>query len=113
MLEEWRWLESGLRRAGERRGVLREPGTGSVARTLLDASTAGGARALGLDAGEIAPGRWADFVAIDLDHPDLAGDEDGDFPDADALAAALVFGAGDGVVAGTCVGGRWDRDPGT
>jgi formimidoylglutamate deiminase len=105
MLEEARWLEYGQRLAGERRGVLRDAG-GEVGGRLLDATTAGGARALGLETGEIAPGRWADFVAIDLDHPALAG---ADGPD--ALAAALVFGAPDGVVAATCVGGRWDRTP--
>ena len=105
MLEEARWLEYGQRLAGERRGVLRAAG-GEVAGRLLAAATAGGARALGVEAGEIAAGRWADLVAIDLDHPALAG---ADAPD--ALAAALVFGAPDGAVAATCVGGRWDRTP--
>lgn len=33
--------------------------------------TAEGARLLGLDAGEIAPGRLADLVAVDLGHPSL------------------------------------------
>lgn len=104
MLEEMRWLEYGQRLAGERRGVLRDPATGSVAGTLLEAATAGGARALGVEAGEIAPGLWADLVAIDLDHPSLAGAEP------ETLAAALVFGAADGAVVATCVGGRWDRE---
>ena len=113
MLEEMRWLEYAQRLAGQRRGVLREPGTGSVARTLLDAATAGGARALGVEAGEIATGLWADFVAVDLDHPSLALISDGtgsEGVDASVLAAALVFGAADGAIAATCVGGLWDGE---
>jgi formimidoylglutamate deiminase len=100
MLEEMRWLEYGQRLAGERRGVL-AGGDGRVAPVVLAAATAGGARALGLPAGAIAPGLWADFAAIDLGHPALEGAA------ADDLAAALVFGAGDGAVAATCVGGQW------
>jgi hypothetical protein len=52
-------------------------------------------------------------VAIALGHPQLAAaPRAGDDADpADTLAEALVFGAGDGVVAATCVGGRWDRTP--
>jgi formimidoylglutamate deiminase len=112
MLEVRRWLEYGQRLAGERRGALRDPASGRVAPALLAAATAGGARALGLEAGEIAPGRWADLVAIDLGHPQLAAAPAGGGSDpADTLAEALIFGAGDGVVAATCVGGRWDRTP--
>ena len=100
MLEEMRWLEYGQRLAGERRGALAGPG-GSVARTLLTAATRAGARSLGLDAGRIESGRWADLVAIDLDHPSLAG------ADEETLLPTLVFGAGNGAIAATCVGGRW------
>ena len=38
-------------------------------RVLLEAATAGGAQALGVEAGRIEPGLWADFAAIDLDSP--------------------------------------------
>jgi formimidoylglutamate deiminase len=105
MVEEARWLEYGQRLAGERRGVLAAAdGTavdGAVAPLLLAAATAGGARALGLAAGEIAAGRWADLLLLDLDHPDLAG------AGADTLLAAFLFGAGNDAVAATAVGGRW------
>jgi 5-methylthioadenosine/S-adenosylhomocysteine deaminase len=74
-----------------------------VAPRLLAAATVGGARALGLPAGEIAPGLWADFAAVDLDSPSLAG------TDASTLAAALVFGCADEVIASTCVAGRWEE----
>ena len=100
MLEEARWLEYGQRLAAERRGALRGA-DGRVAPMLFAAATRGGAAALGLDCGEIATGRWADFALVDLDHPSLA------FAEADSLLDALVFGAADGAVAGSCVGGRW------
>ncbi|MGH9363136.1 MAG: amidohydrolase family protein, partial [Thermoanaerobaculia bacterium] len=84
------------------RGALRGAG-GEVAPLLLEAATAGGARALGLPAGAIAPGLCADFVAIDLDAPTLAGWEP------ETLLAALVFGAGEEAIAATGVGGRWQE----
>lgn len=99
-LEEMRWLEYGQRLRGELRGAL-AGGSGEVAPTLLGAATTGGAAALGLDAGRIAPGCWGDLVAIDLDAPALEGVPAGQ------LLEAIVFGAGNEVIAGTFVGGRW------
>jgi len=100
-LEEMRWLEYVQRLAGERRGVLQDRG-GSPSRVLLDAATQGGADALGLEAGRIAPGQWADFAAIDLTARTLAGWEPA------TLLNALVFGASEEAIAGTCVGGEWE-----
>jgi formimidoylglutamate deiminase len=100
LIEEMRWLEYGQRLRTETRGALRS-GDGEVAPTVLDAATAGGARALGLPAGRIEAGHWADLAVIDLDHPSLAG------CDAGHLAEAIVCGADNGVVLGTWVGGRW------
>jgi formimidoylglutamate deiminase len=99
-LEDMRWLEYGQRLRGEMRGALAD-GDGNVTATLLAAATTGGARALLVDAGRIAPGAWGDLVAIDLDTPSLAG-----IP-AERLLDAVVFGAGNEVIAGTFVGGRW------
>ncbi len=104
MVEEARWLEYGQRLAGERRGALTDA-AGRVAPVLLAAATRGGAGSLGIAAGEIAPGRWADLVAVDLDHPALAG------AGADELLAAFLLGAGDEAVAASCVGGRWSGRP--
>jgi formimidoylglutamate deiminase len=100
MLEEMRWLEYGQRLRGELRGALPGPG-GDVAPTVLAAATTGGARALGVPAGRIAAGCWADFAAVDLAAPALAG------VPAERLLEALVFGAGNEAIAGTYVGGRW------
>ncbi|MGH7542428.1 MAG: formimidoylglutamate deiminase [Gemmatimonadota bacterium] len=109
MVEEMRWLEYGQRLRTEERGILTD--RGDSARALLRIATLGGARALGVEAGEIAPGRWADFVTLDLSAPELADS------DAAALPAAWIFGGGSSAVAATCVGGRWrgraeDRPPG-
>jgi len=102
LIEEARWLELVQRLAHERRGVVRDP-EGRSAAPLLDSATRAGARALGLGdgAGTIRPGAPADFAVIDLESPELAGWTD------DTLAEAIVYGAGNGAVAGTCVGGRW------
>ena len=100
MTEEMRWLEYGQRLRHEKRGALADE-DGSVARALLSIATHGGARALGVQAGAIEAGRWADFAALDLDAPELAG------CDADTLLDAWVFGSGDRAIAATCVKGRW------
>jgi formimidoylglutamate deiminase len=100
MLEEMRWAEYVQRLAGERRGVLRD-GQGSVARPLLACATTAGADALGLPAGRIEPGSLADFVAIDLTSSTLAG------WDEETLLPALILGAAEEAIAGTCVGDRW------
>lgn len=100
MVEEMRWLEYAQRLRTESRGVLRDR-DGKVARRLFEAATVNGARALGLDAGRIAPGCRADFAAIDLGAPSLAGWEP------ETLLDSLVFGAGDEAIAATCVGGKW------
>jgi len=100
LIEEMRWLEYGQRLRTEKRGALRG-GEGEVAPTVLDAATVGGARALGLPAGRIEAGYWADFTVIGLDHPSLVE------CDLEHLAEALVTGADNGVVLGTFVGGRW------
>ncbi|HUF77856.1 MAG TPA: amidohydrolase family protein, partial [Thermoanaerobaculia bacterium] len=100
MLEEARWLELSQRLARERRGIARDA-AGRVATTLLHAATRHGARALGVAAGELRPGAWADVVAIDLAHPELEGWTE------DTLLESIFLGAGDRVIAATCVGGRW------
>jgi formimidoylglutamate deiminase len=100
MLEEMRWLEYGQRLATKSRGVITGPDA-TVAPALLEIATAGGAAALNVPAGRIEAGRWADFVTVDLAHPSLAGCGAGTLP------GALAFGAGNDVIAETCVGGRW------
>lgn len=104
-IEEMRWLEYVQRLATESRGVLRES-AGNVASVLLAAATAGGAAALGVEAGRIAPGLWADFAAIDLHSPLLAG------WNPETLLESVIFGATEEVVAATAVGGVWQEHRG-
>ncbi len=99
-IEEMRWLEYVQRLATQSRGVLRDR-RGDVARNLLETATAGGAKALGVEAGRIETGLWADLTAIDLDSPLLAGWTP------ETLLESMIFGATEEVVAATCVGGVW------
>ncbi len=98
MLEEMRWLEYGQRLRSETRGRLADA-EGRVAAELIRAACGSGADALALATGRIDAGAWADFVALDLDHPSLRGWE------ASTLAESALFGAPDDVICGTWVGG--------
>ncbi len=100
MMEEMRWLEYAQRLRGETRGALADT-EGYVGRILLGAATSGGAHALGVEAGAIRQGLWADFAVVDLNTLTLAG------ATADSLAEALIFGADASVVTSTCVAGHW------
>jgi formimidoylglutamate deiminase len=100
ILEDMRWVEYGQRLRGELRGALPDA-AGAIAPVLLAAATTGGASALGVPAGRIAVGQWADFAAVQLSAPSLA-----EVPPA-RLLDALVFGSGNEVISGTYVGGRW------
>lgn len=103
--EEMRLLEYHERLQKQRRVILAspagaDPGRLEAAPLLLGAAAAAGADALHLDAGRLEPGRLADFIAIDLDHPAHAGWT------ADTLPALLVFAAPAAAVTDVWVGGR-------
>jgi formimidoylglutamate deiminase len=68
---------------------------------LYSASAAGGAQALGLAAGAMAPGAPADIVVIDTDRPEFAGVADA------ALLDAYVLAPRPGQVRDVLVGGSW------
>jgi formimidoylglutamate deiminase len=72
----------------------------AVAPTLLGYGSLGGARCLQLEAGELADGRLADMVAVDLQHVQLAGWS------LDNLDALLALSASAAVVSDVWVGGR-------
>lgn len=99
VLEEARRLEGHERLRVERRNVHAEPGQ-SVAPALLRASTVHGARSLGLPVGELLPGRWADWVAYDLEDPHLTG------ADEHSLLEAILFSADSRAVREVMVGGQ-------
>merc|ERR1711924_168813 len=79
-------------------------GVPELAGKLLDCATLCGAHALGLNTGTIEPGKWADFVSLDLSAKTLAGT-----PPEHLLGAAIFGGAGEGLVVDTCVAGKWTK----
>jgi formimidoylglutamate deiminase len=89
-LEEIRLIEYHERLRTLRRVVLAERGEhgrADVAPRLLSMGTVAGARSLRLEAGDIADGALADLIAIDLDHPALAGWTPASLPALLALSA--------------------------
>lgn len=99
-LEELRWAEYSARMRYQRRRVLIADELAAPGAFLLDAGTRRGASALGIAAGALAPGRWADLVGVDLTHPALEGWSEQD------LLETLFFGASSSVVVQTWVQGR-------
>jgi formimidoylglutamate deiminase len=98
---ELRAIEWHARALSGHRNVLRslssvDPRDGLAAR-LLAIGTAGGARALDVDAGEIVPGKLADFVAIDATRIEFASAR---------LLPALVFNGSPSAVTDVWVDGR-------
>jgi formimidoylglutamate deiminase len=101
--EEMRSIEYHTRLATLRRVILAEEvghGRSEVGPLLFRAGGANGAGSLKVDAGVIAPGKQADFVLIDLDHPSLAGWTQA------TLAAHLALCAPAAVVRDVWVAGR-------
>jgi formiminoglutamate deiminase len=91
ILEEARGVEYGERLARQSRGVF-------AADALLEAATSCGHASLGWpDAGEIAPGAWADLVTVALDSVRTAGC---------GAIEAVVFGASAADVRDVVAGGR-------
>ena len=73
------------------------------ARAVFEMATAGGARALGLEAGEVAVGKLADLVLIDLRRPGLT-------PTHDLVSNLVYAGRGDCVETVICDGRVLMRD---
>jgi formimidoylglutamate deiminase len=95
LLEDARSLELNLR-LQRRQRVLVEPR--GLAFVLFEAATAGGASALELRSGSIAPDFPADLISFDLDDPSLAGGEE-------SLLPRLVFGGQTRAVSDVMVNG--------
>lgn len=100
--EEMRAVEYHERLRRGRRNVLSGSGDpdSSVGEELLGMATESGARSLGLEVGSLVPGRWADFVGLDLEHPLLAGWSD------ETLVEMTALCGDPRLVAGTWVAGE-------
>lgn len=99
LTEELRSMDYAQRLRDRARTVLAPPG-GSVGRDLFDRVAAGGAQAAGRACGAIAPGMWADLVALDAGHPSLAGAA------GDALLDGWIFACSQQVVTDLWSAGR-------
>jgi formimidoylglutamate deiminase len=104
LLEDARALEGNLRLLRRERGLL-APASGDgrvdgLAARLYGFASRGGMRSLGLPGGSLDPGGPADFVAIDLEDPSIAGASAAD------LLPAVVFSAARTAVRDVVAGGE-------
>jgi formimidoylglutamate deiminase len=102
LLEDARLLEYHLRMQHLERVVLDPtvPGRERLSQMLYETASKSGAASLGQSVGELAVGKPADFVAIDLDDPSVAG------ADEKMLAANVVFSLERTAIKEVYVGGQ-------
>jgi formimidoylglutamate deiminase len=84
-LEDARQMEYHLRLLQQKRAVLDQVGGKALAAHLFNSATVHGAGSLAVPAGDLKPGRFADFVTVDLDDSSIAGNTAAD------LLPMLVF----------------------
>ena len=99
LTEELRQLDHSQRLRDRVRAALATAGK-STGRRLYDAVLAGAAQAAGREAGAIAPGMWADLLALDTSGVDLDGRE------GDRLLDSWVFAGSDRAVRDVWAAGR-------
>jgi formimidoylglutamate deiminase len=100
-VEELRWLEYGQRLLHGRRNIAASAGRHDVAAFLWQHALLGGAQASGRRLGMLAPGRRADLLVLDSDHPNLDGAAPDDVP------GRFLFCGNDNLVRDVLAGGRW------
>ncbi|MEF3047524.1 formimidoylglutamate deiminase [Pseudotabrizicola sp. L79] len=99
LAEELRTLDYSQRLRDHSRAALATSDL-STGRRLFQAACAGGAQAAGRHSGQIAPGLWADLMALEADHVDLAGRQ------GDRLLDAWIFAGDDRMVTDVWSAGR-------
>lgn len=99
-IEELRWLEYQARLARRQRGVLSDGKLSGGALLWQKACTAG-ARVSGRPIGELAAGKRADVVVLDLNSPLFTARSD------DSIIDTFVFSGTSEAVRDVMVGGRW------
>lgn len=99
-LEDARELDYHLRLQQQKRAILDEVAGKPLAAGLFDCATIHGARSLGLPAGDLKAGSFADFFTVDLADPSIAGHS------ADDLLPTVVFSLSRSAIRDVVVGGR-------
>lgn len=99
LAEELRQLDHSQRLRDRSRAAL-ATAEHSTGRRLFEAAATGGAQAAGRASGAIAPGLWADLLALDTAHVDLEGRS------GDTLLDSFVFAGGNAMVADVWSAGR-------
>ncbi len=99
--EELKALEYSQRLLHRRRNVAASASVPQTAARLWAEAARNGAQVLGLNAGEIAPGKRADLVVVDTEHVSLAG------RDGTQALASYVFVTGRRAVRDVMVAGAW------
>ena len=99
LTEELRLLEYSQRLGLKGRAILATADR-SCGRVLFEGAVQGGAQAAGRASGAIAPGLWADLLALDLSHPDVAGAQ------GDTILDTFIFARGDRMVQSVWSAGR-------
>ena len=99
LVQEMRLLEYSQRLRDRARSVLGEKNK-STGRYLFDEICRGGAQATGRRSGKIAPGVWADFMALDRNALSIAGLKE------DLLLDAWIFSSKDQLVSDLWSAGR-------
>ena len=99
--EELRWLEYQQRLRRRRRMVLATAAQPHTGTELWCAAARAGALALGQPVGAIAVGRRADWIALDPDHPTMAGAAP------QTAVDRLIFAGGHRAIRDCLVAGRW------
>lgn len=100
LLEDARELDYHLRLVREQRVILDGIDGVDISQRLFGYATAGGAKSLGLNAGDLKPVTCADFFTVDLKDVSIAG------ASADELMAAVVFGMNRAAARDVVVGGE-------
>lgn len=98
--EDARELDYHLRLQQQQRSLLDGIEGEEMSARLFRCATANGAASLKCDAGDLAPGKLADFFTIDLNDPSVAG------ADEENLLAAMIFGMSRSAIADVAVGGK-------
>lgn len=99
LAEEMRVLDTTQRLRDHTRAALADADT-STGRRIFDGICAGGARAAGRGSGAIRVGEWADLLALDMDHINLAGLR------ADTILDSFAFTGGNRMVGDVWAAGR-------